>query len=157
MKWSLTSQACCSLNEDTIDFLLISYVCWVLANIMTESSYCLLMSLEWVGQHHDHFLLLLLECNRNCKCLYNWFAEIWGGVLFSYPHLQLGADEAISSPTQKLSSPLSIKTLVQVIDAFHYTWAVGSYFLSFNVAINVMEGQFPISCCALMINFQASI
>jgi hypothetical protein len=39
LKWSLPSQACCSLNEDTIDHF-ISYVSWVPANIMTESFHC---------------------------------------------------------------------------------------------------------------------
>jgi hypothetical protein len=39
IKWSLPPQACCSLNEDTVDFF-ISYVSWVLANIMTDSSCC---------------------------------------------------------------------------------------------------------------------
>jgi hypothetical protein len=33
MKWSLPSQACCSLKVETIDFLN-SYISWVLANIM---------------------------------------------------------------------------------------------------------------------------
>ncbi len=39
MKWSLPSQAFCSLNEGGIDFF-ISFVSWVLVNIKTESFHC---------------------------------------------------------------------------------------------------------------------
>jgi hypothetical protein len=40
VKWGLFSQACCSLNKDTLMTFFISYVCRVPANIITKSSYC---------------------------------------------------------------------------------------------------------------------
>jgi hypothetical protein len=56
MKWNELLQACYSLNEDTINFL-ISTVSWMLPDIMTESFYC------------------FQKCNRNSGC--RFFVELF--------------------------------------------------------------------------------
>ncbi len=53
------------------------YVSWVLANMITMSSYCF-----W-------------KCDRNprCRCLYNYLSEILGKLWHTYLHQLLGVNE----------------------------------------------------------------
>ncbi len=70
--WS--SEDCCSLNERILDWrLLISYVSWVLANIMIESSSHCFCCFSSVGLgfrcRHCGMFQLSLQSSQDCCCL----------------------------------------------------------------------------------------
>jgi hypothetical protein len=69
MELIISSQDCCSLNEDTLDFFN-HYISWELADVITESPH-------WFW-----------NCKRNLghRCLYNGFPEILVGALYNYLH-----------------------------------------------------------------------
>ncbi len=65
----ISSQDCCSLNDDTLDFF-IHYISWELADVITECPH-------WFW-----------NCNWNLghRCLYNVLPEILVGALYNYLH-----------------------------------------------------------------------
>jgi hypothetical protein len=76
MKWSLPSQACCSLKVETIDFLN-SYISWVLANIMI-----------WVFPLFPEMWLKL-----RMQISYHDMPDTLGKLFCTYLHPLLEADE----------------------------------------------------------------
>jgi len=69
MKLTLTSSDCCSLSEGNIDFSF-SYVSWVLANIMTVSSFrfCVGSGNVTETQDAEFCIIVLLEIRGRLSC-----------------------------------------------------------------------------------------